>query len=200
MAYRSGEQFTILVVCIGNVCRSPAVEHLLRSALHGDSGVAVHSAGTRALVGQPAAAPMARLLGQQGADVAGFTARGITAPMLTGADLVLTATRELRGDVVEIVPSVVRRTFTVREFARLAGQVTPSDLDDAAGPDAGTAERLAALVPLAAARRAGIPIELDEIVDPYLQSDEVYQQSFAQIVAAVEAIGRVVLEPSPALV
>ena len=75
---QSGQHFAVLVVCIGNVCRSPAVEHLLRSALDGDSTVAVHSAGTRALVGQPVQPPMKRLLGRQGHTVDTFAARAVT--------------------------------------------------------------------------------------------------------------------------
>lgn len=189
--YRSGQHFTVLVVCIGNVCRSPATEYLLRSALDEDSTVAVHSAGTRALVSQPIQPPMKRLLERQGCSVDGFGARAVTDTMLAHADLVLTATRELRGDVTEILPSVVRRTFTVREFARLAASVRDSDLHAAAGRDADVAVRLNALVPLAAARRAEVPVELDDIIDPFRQSDEVYQQSYHQAHVAVRKIRRV---------
>ncbi|MCM3661336.1 low molecular weight phosphatase family protein [Georgenia satyanarayanai] len=187
----SGQHFTVLVVCIGNVCRSPAVEHLLRSALNGDGTVAVHSAGTRAQVDRPIQPPMERLLERHGHTVDGFAARAVTATMLAHADLVLAATRELRGDVADILPSVVRRLFTVREFARLASSVKGSDLEAAAGPDAHLAARLDALIPLAAARRAEVPVELDDIVDPFLQSDEVYQRSYQQAAQAVRQISMV---------
>ena len=56
----SQEPFSILVVCTGNVCRSPAAERLLASKL--GSTVQVASAGTHALVGQPISEPMAALL------------------------------------------------------------------------------------------------------------------------------------------
>lgn len=42
---------TILVVCTGNICRSPIGEHLLRGLL---SNKIVDSAGTNALVGHAA--------------------------------------------------------------------------------------------------------------------------------------------------
>lgn len=195
MAYRSGGAFSLLIVCTGNVCRSPAIERLLGSAFAA-RGVAVRSCGTGALTGRPIEPPMARLLEEQGVSSGGFAARGITGEMLAGADLVLTATRELRGGVVEILPSVVRCTFTVWEFARLAAQVSPADLDAAAGPYPDAAERLDALIPHAAARRAQVPVELDDIVDPYRQRAEVYEESFGQIVEAVREITRVVLEPN----
>lgn len=193
VSYRSGQRFTVLVVCIGNVCRSPAVEHLLRSALHDDGTVAVHSAGTRAFRDQPIHPPMRRLLERQGHSVDGFRARAVTATMLAQADLVLAGTRELRGDVAEMFPAVVRRTFTVREFARLASSVTRSDLEAAAGKEACLAARFDALVPLAAARRAEVPVELDDIIDPFLQSDEVYQRSYNYAAQAVRAISAVAL-------
>ncbi len=194
MAYRSGELFTVLVVGSANTCRSPAVEHLLHQALHG-RGVAVHSAGTRAREGMPIQPLMAQLLERQGENVTRFRTRPVTEPMLAGADLILTATRDLRGDAADMLPSSVRRTFTVRELARLAESIDRSALIDRAGPDAGLGERLDALVPLAAAHRHAVPVELDDILDPCQADGNVYKESFAQIAEAVEIISRLVLEP-----
>ncbi|WP_324649997.1 low molecular weight phosphatase family protein [Georgenia sp. H159] len=193
MAYRSGEDFTLLIVCTGNICRSPAIERLFRSAFVEGSGITVHSAGTGALVGEPIQPPMVRLLEQYGVPADGFAARRVTEPIVAGADLILTATRQHRADVVDDVPAAVRRTFTVREFARLASAVDPAELDAAAGPDARPAERLAALLPLASREREQVPAELDDIVDPYRRSDEVYEESFSQLIEAVRTIAQVVL-------
>ena len=51
-------EFSVLVVCLGNVCRSPLAERVLRLRLaelpDGPAGtVRVSSAGIRALVGAP---------------------------------------------------------------------------------------------------------------------------------------------------
>src|SRR5690606_19191169 len=89
--------------------------------------------------------------------------------------------------------AAMRRTFTVREFARLASAVSPAELDAAAGPGARPAERLAALVPLASREREQVPAELDDIVDPYRRSDEVYEESFTQLLEAVRTIAQMVL-------
>jgi len=56
--------FSILTVCTGNVCRSPAVERLLSTEL--GPTVQVSSAGTHALVGHPISQPMAALLTASG--------------------------------------------------------------------------------------------------------------------------------------
>src|SRR6476619_730650 len=90
--------FSILTVCTGNVCRSPAVERLLARDLGPTVGVS--SAGTHALVGQPIAQPMARLLRDNGIEAQAFTARRLTETLVKDADLVLTLTRAQRGFVV----------------------------------------------------------------------------------------------------
>ena len=68
--------FSILAVCTGNVCRSPAVERLLSSKL--GPTVNVSSAGTHALAGHPISAPMAALLRESDIEPDPFQARSLT--------------------------------------------------------------------------------------------------------------------------
>jgi protein-tyrosine phosphatase len=179
----SQEPFSILAVCTGNVCRSPAVERLLASKL--GPTVTVSSAGTHALVGDPISDPMAALLLDSGFEPDSFEARRLSEYMLKEADLILSMTRAQRGLVVELWPAAVRRTFTLREFARLLEWVDPAALP--AGPPV---ERLRVAVPLAAAGRGKERMSSDEddVVDPFRLSKAVYEASFAQIAAAVDAI------------
>ncbi|MFC4553866.1 low molecular weight phosphatase family protein [Georgenia faecalis] len=193
MTYRGGDAFAVLAVCTGNVCRSPAVERLLRRALGAKSGVQVASAGTGALVGEPIQPPMAALLEGLDVETEQFAARRLTPDLVRESDLVLTLTRAHRGDVVDLFPGAVRRTFTLRELARLTEHVPREELDAAAGPDATPAERLSALIPLAAARRAPVPEEHDDVVDPYRRDASVYQRSFDQMLPAVRTIARAAL-------
>ena len=58
----AGRPFTVLAVCTGNICRSPAVERLLVAELGPGSDVHVVSAGVGAVVGAPISPPMAALL------------------------------------------------------------------------------------------------------------------------------------------
>jgi protein-tyrosine phosphatase len=179
----SSNIFTIVAVCTGNVCRSPAAERLLADKL--GPTVQVASAGTHALVGHPISQPMAALLRDGGVEPDAFEARLLSEQMLKDADLILSMTRAQRGLVVELWPAAVRRTFTLREFARLLSSVDPSVL-----PDGTPAERLRAAIPLAMAergRRLALSNE-DDIVDPFRLSTEVYADSFAQLVSAVDLI------------
>src|SRR5215204_7325218 len=165
--------FSILTVCTGNVCRSPAVERLLSSKL--GPTVRVASAGTHALVGHPISEPMAALLRGAGIEEAPFEARRLSEQLLKDADLALTLTRAQRSLVVELWPAAVRRALTLREFARLLRWVDPAAL-----PAGTPAERLGAAIPLAAAQRGRERTEADEddVVDPFRLSEQVYAQSF----------------------
>ena len=175
--------FSILTVCTGNVCRSPAVERLLAAEL--GPAVSVASAGTHALVGHPISEPMAMLLRNRGVETLPFEARRLSEQMLREADLVLPLTRAQRSLVVELWPAAVRRTFTLREFARLLRWVDPSAL-----PPGAPADQLRAAIALAAAERGRERTSADEddVIDPFRLSEEVYADSFAQITSAVEVI------------
>ena len=184
---------TVLVVCTGNICRSPAVERLLAHALGPESGVGVGSAGVRAVVGAPMSAPMVELVEAAGASAAGFTARQVTTPLVQNADLVLAMTRSHRAALVELVPAAVRRTFTLRELARLLADVDPEAL-----PSGPVPERLAALLPLAAAQRGRRTVDAreDDVVDPYGGGSRLYALAFRQLEPAVQMIaGHLLGEP-----
>lgn len=173
----------ILAVCTGNISRSPAVEHLLRAGL-GDSAV-VSSAGVRAVIGAPVDPPVTAYLAARGIDVTGFASRQVTAAMVAKADLVLALTRRHRAWILDLAPAAVRRTYTLREFARLLEQVEPP----VEGGDPG--ERLRKLLPRVSAGRALAPRRPgaeDDVRDPYGHGPEVYRQSLADIQAAVDAI------------
>lgn len=201
--------FEVLAVCTGNICRSPAVERLLaarlgvpfrdsttsradvESAAH-RAGVVTASAGVGAVVGAPVSAPMAELLHAAGADAEGFVARQLTVDLVRSAGLVLVLTRRHRSAVVELFPAAVRRTFTLRELARLAEGVDTALLPH--GPQTTVADRLRALVPLAAARRGMVASDpaLDDVIDPYRGSSALYRQSFDELEPAVDTLAALV--------
>src|SRR5210317_290958 len=79
----------ILVICVGNICRSPMAEALLKRALRGQDGITVESAGLGALVGHPASEYSIDLMKAMGEDITGHRARQIHPDMVRNADLVL---------------------------------------------------------------------------------------------------------------
>jgi protein-tyrosine phosphatase len=165
--------FRVLFVCIGNVCRSPFGERLLAERVRG-SGIEVASAGIAAMVGAEMSPEAAVLLQEYGGTADGFVARQLTPSMLREADLVLTATRELRSRVLAEAPGALRRTFTVLELAALLDLVEP------APP--------AELVTEAAAARSLLgPGELD-VPDPYGRGAEAHARAASLMADAVERI------------
>jgi protein-tyrosine phosphatase len=172
----------ILCICTGNVCRSPVAERLLSARLGPD--VQVASAGTSGLAGRGIEPEMLAQLTAAGLPDVGFVARRMTAADIRGADLVLGLGREHRSQAVELVPAAVRRSFTLLEFARLLGTITPDEL-----PRRSVADRLRAAIPLAAARRRRVAsADLDDVADPYRQHQNAYDGSFTAIRTAVDAI------------
>lgn len=183
-----GNEFRILTVCTGNVCRSPAAEILLRRGL--GRGVVVESAGTQALVDRPLDPVMADTLAPLGVSGDGFVARLLEPGLIERADLVLAMTREHRSAVVTLVPTAMRRTFTLAEFAALLeaweedGEVRP--FYTVRVPD-----RLREFMAVAASSRGRVrpadETDLD-IPDPFMLDPSVYRESVEQIVAAVDTI------------
>lgn len=178
---------SILAVCTGNVCRSPAMERLLVARL-GTDRFAVSSAGTQALTGYPISAPMAELLETAGAPTGGFAARRLTPAVVQNASLILCATREHRTTVVRLVPGAVRLTFTLVEFAHLCELTQPPAAPDAT---AGPRQSLDYLVRMLASRRGHHTPDPDEeadLTDPYRRPASVYAASFEAISARIDPV------------
>lgn len=105
----------ILVVCVGNICRSPTAEHLLREALQG-SGCTVESAGLGALVGKPIDPAALEILQTGGQTPPIHAARQITPAMLAQADLILVMERRHMQDIVAGAPQVRGKTFLLGKW------------------------------------------------------------------------------------
>lgn len=77
----------LLVICIGNICRSPMAQGLLHRAF---PDKLVLSAGIDALVGHPADPHSIQIMREQGIDISRHRARKLTGQMVREADLILT--------------------------------------------------------------------------------------------------------------
>jgi len=186
--------FRVLHVCTGNICRSPMAERIMVAELSARFGPAaaqidVSGAGTYGgHAGAPMNPPAARALGELGLDAGDFRATWLRESHVRQAHLVLTATADHRAQVLALDQRALRRTFALKELARLAAHAHPEDL-----PAGGPAERLAALVLLAVGLRALYPAQprtLDDIGDPFGGPPEEFRQTAGEIRTAVRGILR----------
>ncbi len=181
---------SILVVCSGNICRSPMAEGLLRHAMQGRPGIdvpSIRSAGTIAMEGTPATPEAVVAARDLGVDIASHRARRLTDVMIGDVDLLVCMAAEHREEIVERVPAAADQTFTLKELTRLLERDgASSDLEG----------RVAAS---AAARANGALTEEDrfdeDVVDPLGMPLETYMAIAAELQGWTERLAVALLGP-----
>lgn len=111
--------FNILLVCTGNVCRTPMAEYLLkdlvkREYLH--HLAEVESAGTSGLDGNPAAEFTTEVCEKYGIDTKRHIARSVEPDMVKRADLILCMGMNNKLELVERFPEFQEKIFLLRQF------------------------------------------------------------------------------------
>ena len=112
---------SILVVCVGNICRSPIAERMLQRLLPDKN---ISSAGVGALVDHPVDEVAAKVASEHGLDTSGHIARQLTPDLCKGVDLILAMSEENRDQVYRIAPESRGKVMLIGKW-----------LDDAEIPD-----------------------------------------------------------------
>lgn len=158
--------YRICVVCLGNICRSPTAEVLLRGELEKaglDGKVVVESAGTGDWHLGEAMHPGARAeLERHGLDGSGHTARRIERSWLADYDLLLAMDRRNLASLRQLAaddPELADRIQLMRSF-------DPEAEDGAEVPDPyeGSAEEFAAVYELLEPASREVASQLAEIL------------------------------------
>ncbi|MFV2018014.1 phosphotyrosine protein phosphatase [Micromonospora sp. LOL_023] len=197
--------FTVLHVCMGNICRSPMAERLLVLAVRErldrlDPATEVspveellhsHSAGTGGWhAGEEMNPPAARQVIARGGEVDGFAARKLRSDQIDAADLVLTATADQLEYVLALRPDAADRTFVLGEFGRLLPAVDAGALPAAAAtPEAMYARGVAVVAAVAAARDGSGPQPGDDLDDPWGRGDHTFARVADEVEETVGALG-----------
>jgi protein-tyrosine phosphatase len=176
----NGGELGVLVVCHGNISRSAAGEHLLRASVGQRFRVSSAGIGAHMVAGKGVDRVTRALLGKRGIDASRHSAQQLHSGLIAGAELILTMNLEQRSWVSGEAPLALQRTFTLREFARLATAVRsqrPQSVTD--------------MIRRAATSRAVYPVAAggtDEIADPHGGSIDDYKAAFSAVERSVEVV------------
>jgi protein-tyrosine phosphatase len=193
--------FTVLHVCMGNICRSPMAERLLvlaarqrlgklDAAADVDDLLRSTSAGTGGWhQGEEMNPPAARQILLRGGSVDGFAARKLRTAHLADADLIVTATGDQLDYVHALLPEAARRTFVLGHLSRLLPTVDASELPPASTDPEAFAGRAADLVAAADQARGDVPVLLeDDLDDPWGRGDQTFARIADEIDEAMYAL------------
>lgn len=114
----------ILTVCVGNICRSPVAEALLKERLPGRN---IWSAGLQAVVGYPAEAMASEIAALHGLDLSAHRAQQLAGWMCSQADLVLVMEAGQQQQLERLYP-------LARGKIRRLGEFGPQGAFDIADP------------------------------------------------------------------
>ena len=115
---------SILVVCTGNICRSPLGEALLRAGL-APSEIRVGSAGIGALDGYPADPVTREVARAHGVDLDAHVARQFTAQLGQDHSLILAMERLHRRAILEVAPQLSGRIMLFDHWTEGQGVPDP---------------------------------------------------------------------------
>ena len=178
---------SILVVCTGNVCRSPVAQAAVQRALRlrlGAQAPTVSSAGTAGWQGSGATPQAVEAAAELDLDISGHLARMLMPAMVDDADLIVCMAAEHRDEVSST------KAFTLKELVRLLESLPPADPDDTLTSRVQHAE---------AARAAGVesnPWDQD-VQDPMGLSFESYRAISWEIVEWSNRLANGLYGPAP---
>jgi protein-tyrosine phosphatase len=205
---------SILIVCTGNICRSPMAEGILRQLLseRGAEDIRVESAGVAGWQDSPPTGEAIMAMMEREIDITGHLARRLGRQMIESSDLIVAMTADHRDAVARISPGAAARTFTLKELVDLLER---SGLDATDDGSSDPQERLRRAVEAADRARADEerPELLDQdVADPLGLGIEAYRAAAWEVgefsvrlanavfgpAGGEEPDARVAAEPSPA--
>jgi protein-tyrosine phosphatase len=173
---------TLLFVCTGNLCRSPMAATVARNVLAGRAeAVKVISAGLLR-PGEPATDEAVNVMGRRGLDLSTHRSRRVGDALVPAPDLILGMARQHARAVVDVIPGLFPRTFTLKDFvarARGEGPRRAGETLDTYLARVGMDRGFGALVGSSPA---------DDVADPIGCDLRIYEQCAAEIEAAVTSL------------
>jgi protein-tyrosine phosphatase len=114
----------VLIVCVGNICRSPMAEAALRSRLQGEA-IVVESAGLAALAGSPVDPLAESVLVEHGLSARSHVARQVDPSLIAKADLVLAMDKRHISAIHALAPHARGKVFLLGRWLGDVGIADP---------------------------------------------------------------------------
>jgi len=175
----------VLVVCTGNIARSPFAAVLLaHEAARRLAPGRVRSAGVHGLHGHGAVVEMVDAARSRGLDLVPHRGARVTVDDLRASGIVIAMEEAQRDAMVRLAPDARERVFTLKELARLTAGMGPVDVPDE--PHA----RIEAIARAAHEARPLVrrPHTPEDVEDPYGGTAEEYDACVAEIETLVAAV------------
>ena len=110
----------ILVICTGNICRSPAAAALLSKRLeNAGRDIAVRSAGTGALIGHPADTTMSQIAAEHGVSLTSHHGCQVSIALTRWAELILAMEPHHLDAIQELDPTTRGKTFLLGHWSSM---------------------------------------------------------------------------------
>lgn len=170
-------------VCTGNICRSAFAEVYLRRLLQGRADVT--SGGTGVNQALSPTSEIKSIAEQHGLSLDHHKPKYIDGEDLKTRDVVLTATVAHRAQVLAESPGLLKRVFTIKEFAQLLPLIdlTEINAEDASGWWRAVARKASEL-----RSRVNTPEADLDILDPFKKDISIYEISTREIMDALDVV------------
>lgn len=106
---------SVLVVCAGNICRSPTAEYVLKQKLEGKN-IKVSSAGLTALEGKPADATAKQIAQANGVNMDAHQGQQLTSTLVAQNSVILVMEERHLNDVHARYPEARGKTFLLGKW------------------------------------------------------------------------------------
>jgi protein-tyrosine phosphatase len=106
---------SVLMVCAGNICRSPTAEYVLKSKLT-DKNITITSAGLTALVGKPADAMAQKIALSHGVVMDSHQGQQLSSQLIATNSVILVMEQRHLNDVHSRYPEARGKTFLLGKW------------------------------------------------------------------------------------
>ena len=111
------KKMEFLIVCTGNICRSPMAEGILRAIFLAYPFMTVSSAGTHAVAGSPATEFAILASQEKGIDITAHSARPLDGALISSSDMILCMEPSHAEWVLSIDSSIYEKVYNLADFS-----------------------------------------------------------------------------------